>query len=86
MSDRKRLDKDGLEFYLLNHILAYRPLLQIGGGLILVYAIATFLSFPLGSIVALIISAFFFLITFSYPLTLRIAKFGVWLGTLRERE
>ena len=86
MSDRKSLDRDGLEFYLLNLLLAYRPILQIGGGLILVYAIAAFLSYPPGSIVALILSTFFFLMFFSYSLTLHVAKFGAWLGTLRERD
>ena len=85
MSQRKRLNRESLEFYLLNLLLIYRPLLQIGGAIILLYAIATFFAYPLGSIVGLVI-AIFFLLTFSFPLTHRVAQFGAWLGTLGEKS
>lgn len=81
MSQRKRLDREGLKFYLLNLLLIYRPIFQIGGIVILVYAIATISLYPFGSMIALAVAAFLFLLRFSFALTLYISKFGVWLGT-----
>jgi len=84
MTKRKRLDREGLEFYLLNLLLAYRPPLQVGGVVILIYAIATITLYPLGSMIALAVAAFLFLLRFSYTLTLYVARFGAWLGTIRR--
>ena len=86
MSQRKRLKREGLEFYLLNILLIYRPLLRISGVLFLVYAIATISSYPLGSLTAMAVAVFLFLLTFSFSLTLRVAKFGAWLGTIGRKE
>ena len=85
MSQRKRLDREGLEFYLLNLLLIYRPLLWVSGVVILLYAIVTFFLYPLGGIIALVAAIFLILITLSFPLTLRVAKLGAWLGTLGEK-
>jgi hypothetical protein len=84
MSLRKRLDHEGLEIYLLNLFLLYRPLLRIAGTIILLYAIATLSFYPLGSIAALVVAAFFLLMTFSYSLMLHVVKLGAWLGTIRK--
>jgi hypothetical protein len=86
MSQRKRLDRDGLEVYLFNLLMLYRPLLRISAGLIFLYAFATLNFYPFGSIVALAVASFLFLLTISHGLMLHMAKFGAWLGTLRERE
>ena len=86
MSQRKRLDREGLEIYLFNLLMLYRPLLRISAGLIFLYALATLSIFPLSSIVAVAVASFLFLLTISHSLTLRVARFGAWLGTLREKE
>ena len=86
MSQRKRLDREGLEIYLFNLLMLYRPLLRINAGLIFLYALATLNIFPLGSIVAVAMASFLFLLTISHALTLHVARFGAWLGTIRERN
>jgi len=86
MSRRKRLDREGLEIYLYNLLLLYRPLLRISGLIIFLYAVATLNFYPLGSLIAVVVASFLLLLTFSHTLTLRVARFGAWLGTLREKE
>ncbi len=86
MSQRKRLDREGLEIYLYNLLMLYRPLLRISAFIIFIYAFVTLNLYPLGSIVAVAVASFLFLLTFSHVLTLHIAKFGAWLGTLRTKE
>ncbi len=86
MSQRKRLDREGLEIYLFNLLMLYRPLLRISAGLIFLYAVVTLIFYPLGSIVAVTVASFLFFLTISHALTLRVARFGAWLGTLREKE
>ena len=86
MSQRKRLDREGLDIYLFNLLMLYRPLLRVSAGLIFLYALATLNIYPLGSIVAVAVASFLFTLTISHALTLRVAKFGAWLGTLREKE
>ncbi|MBI9046408.1 MAG: hypothetical protein JEZ06_18100 [Anaerolineaceae bacterium] len=39
MSKKRDLDREGLEVYLINLLLAFRPYLQIGGFLLLIYAL-----------------------------------------------
>jgi len=86
MPQRKRLNRESLEFYLLNLLMLYRPLLQISVVIIFFYAIATLNFYPLGSIVAVSVANFLLLLTFSQALSLHIAKFGAWLGTLNKKE
>jgi len=81
MSKRRNLDKEGLEVYLLNLLLAYRPLLQIWGILMIIFS-AVIISFSTSaSIIAISVGIMLFLIVYSYNATLIIAKFGAWLGT-----
>lgn len=82
MSKKRKLDREGLEVYLLNLLLAYRPLLFLSGIFLFFYAIGVFSkSFFLG--VATLLPPFFLLLLcFSYPLTLSTAKLGAWLLTL----
>jgi len=86
MSQRKRLDHEGLEFYLLNLLMLYRPLLRICVVIIFLYTIATLNFYPLGSIVAVSVASFLLLLTSSQVLSLYVAKFGAWLGTLNKKE
>jgi len=82
MSKRRKLDREGLEVYFLNLLLAYRPLLQIGGVLILVYAVISISVSSTVSVIAFVFAIFIFLVTFSYQFALIIAKIGAWIGTL----
>lgn len=86
MSNRKRLDREGLEIYLLNLLLAYRPLLFICGVFLLFYAIGMFISSLLGGVIALMSAMFLLLLSFSYNLSLQVARLGAWLGTRWRRD
>ena len=85
MSNKRKLDREGLEVYLLNLLLAYRPLLFICGIFLLFYAVGVITkSFILG-VATFLPPVFLLLLCFSYQLTLRTAKFGAWLLTLLPR-
>ena len=82
MSNRKRLARERLEYYLTYLILAYRRLIFIAGLLLLIYAITTiFINLP-GSIVALIPAIYLLLLSNSYNVALYTARLGAWIGTL----
>jgi len=86
MSNKRKLDREGLEVYLLNLLLAYRPLLFICGLFLLFYAIGVITkSFILG-VTTFVPPVFLLLLCFSYHLTLSTAKFGAWLLTLLPRK
>jgi len=82
MSNRRRLDRERLEYYLTYLILVYRRLIFIAGLLLLIYVFMTmFINLP-GSIVALIPAIYLLLLSNSYNLTVYTARLGAWIGTL----
>jgi len=86
MPKKRKLDRDGLEVYLLNLLLAYRPLLFVSGIFLLFYAIGVVTkSFVLG-VITFLPPIFLLLLCFSYPMILNTAKFGAWLLTLLPRK
>ena len=86
MSKKHKLDRDGLEVYLLNLLLAYRPLLFVSGIFLFFYAIGVITkSFILG-VTTFVPPIFLLLLCFSYQLTLSTAKIGAWLLTLLPRK
>ena len=86
MPNKRKLDRDGLEVYLLNLLLAYRPLLFVSGIFLFFYAVGIiFQSFFVG-VVTFLPPIFLLLLCFSYRLTLSTAKFGAWLLTLLPRK
>jgi hypothetical protein len=85
MPGKRKLDREGLEVYLLNLLLAYRPILFISGIFLLFYAIGMISrSFMLG-IVTFLPPVFLLLLCASYRVTLNTARFGAWLLTLLPR-
>jgi len=86
MSNRRRLVRERLEYYLTYLILAYRRLIFIAGLLLLIYAIATmFINLP-GSIVVLIPAIYLLLLSNSYSITVYTARLGAWIGTLWRHD
>jgi len=82
MSNRRRLDRERLEYFLTYLILAYWRLIFITGVLLLIYAIVTiFINLP-GSIIALIPAIYLLLLSNSYNITVYTARLGAWIGTL----
>ena len=86
MPKKRKLDREGLEVYLLNLLLAYRPISLISGIFLLFYAIGMVSrSFLLG-VITFLPPVFLLLLCSSYQLTLSTAKFGAWLLTLLPRR
>lgn len=81
MSNRRRLDRERLEYYLTYLILAYRRLIFIAGLLLLIYTITTMLISLPGSIMALITAIYLLLLSSSYNITIYTARLGAWIGT-----
>jgi hypothetical protein len=82
MSNRRRLDRERLEYYLTYLILAYRRLILIAGLLLLIYAITTMFINIHGGIVVLIPAIYLLLLSSSYNIAVYTARFGAWIGTL----
>jgi len=86
MTKRRNLDREALEVYLLHLLLAFRPVFQIIGLLLLIYAVAA-LSLSLRvNFIALGLAFFLLLASTFFPLTLFMAKLGAWVGTLRKKN
>jgi hypothetical protein len=86
MSNRRRLARERLEYYLTYLILAYRRLIFFAGLLLLIYAITTMFTNLTGSIVVLIPAIYLLLLSNSYNITVYTARFGAWIGTLWLRD
>ena len=86
MPNKHKLNRDGLEVYLLNLLLAYRPLLFVSGISLLFYAIGIISKSFLFGVVIFLPPIFLLMLCFSYQATLSTAKFGAWLLTLLPRK
>jgi len=82
MSNRRRLARERLEIYLVHLLLTYRPLILIGGLLLLIYAIAALLLSLPTAFAGLVPAIFLLLLGSSYPAVLYTAGLGAWIGTL----
>ncbi|MCK7461759.1 MAG: hypothetical protein MZU84_06715 [Sphingobacterium sp.] len=76
MSDRRRLARERLEYYLVYLILAYRRLILIVGLLLLVYAIATIFVNQIAGFAALFPAIFLLLLGNSYNAVVYTARLG----------
>ena len=86
MSNRRRLDRERLEYYLTYLILTYRRLIFIAGLLLLIYAFMTmFINLP-GGIVALIPAIYLLLLSNSYNISVYTARLGAWIGTIWRHD
>ncbi len=86
MSNRRRLARERLEYYLVYLILAYRYLILIVGLLLLVYAIATMYTNPLAGATVLVPAIFLLLLGNSYNIVVYTARLGAWIATLLRND
>jgi hypothetical protein len=86
MPGKRKLDREGLEVYLLNLLLAYRPVLFLCGIFLLFYAIGMTSRSLLLGIITFLPPVFLLLLCASYQVTLNTARFGAWLLTLLPRR
>ena len=82
MSNRRRLAREQLEYYLVYLILMYRRLILIVGLILLVFAIATIFLNRIAGVAALILAIFLLLLSNSYNAVVYTARLGAWIGTL----
>lgn len=86
MTKRRNLDREKLELYFTYLLLAYRPLLRISGLLLLLYSIMALSIYPKSVGVALAVAIVLILPSYSYQVTLYLAKIGAWVGTLGKKN
>ena len=82
MSNRRRLARERLEYYLVYLILMYRRLILIVGLLLSVYAIATMFINLLAGTTVLLPAIYLLLLGNSYNAVVYTARLGAWIGTL----
>lgn len=86
MSNRRRLARERLEYYLVYLIVAYRRLILIVGSLLVVYAIATMLTNPLAGYTVLLPAIFLLLLGNSFNVALYTARLGAWIASIWRHE
>jgi hypothetical protein len=86
MTKRRNLDREKIELYFVYLLLAYRPILRISGLLILLYSIVVWSINSIAGFVALVVSIFLVLPSFSYQATVYLAKFGAWVWTIGKKN
>lgn len=86
MTNRRRLARERLEYYLTYLILAYRRMILIVGLFVLAYAIATMFVNPLAGGVILLPAIFLLLLSNSYNAVVYTARLGAWIGTLWRHD
>lgn len=86
MSNRQRLARERLEIYLVHLLLAYRPLILIGGLLLLAYAILAMIARSPAGYASLVPAVFLLLLGRLYPVALYTARLGAWIGTLWRHD
>ncbi len=82
MSNRRRLARERLEYYLVYLILAYRHLILIVGLILLVFAIANISLNRIVGFAALLPAILLLLLSNSYNAVVYTAHLGAWIGTL----
>jgi len=86
MSNRRRLARERLEYYLVYLILMYRFLIMIIGLLLLVYALANIFLNRIAGFSALFPAIFLLLLGNSYNVVVYTARLGAWIGTLWRHD
>ena len=86
MAKRRNIDRERLEIYLLHWLLAYRPILLIGGLFVLAYSIIALFLSPIAGCITLGLAILLLLPSHSDQVTLYLAKVGAWLGTIKGND
>jgi len=82
MSNRRRLARERLEYFLTYLILAYRRLILIVGLLLLVYAITAISLDQIAGFAALPSAIYLLLLGNSYNVVVYTVRIGTWIATL----
>ncbi len=86
MSNRRRLERELLEYYLVYLILAYRRLILIVGLLLLAFGITTIFVNRIVGFAALLPAIFLLLLSNSYNAVVYTAQLVAWIATPWRQE
>jgi hypothetical protein len=86
MSNRRRLARERLEYYLVYLIMAYQRLILIVGMLMLAYAIVVMIKFPITSPAILLFAVYLLLLSNSFKVAHYTARLAAWLSTLWMKD
>ncbi len=86
MTNRRRLDRERLEIYLVHLLLAYRRLIFIVAILMLTYAVAITFIKPVLGLVSLLPAVYLLLLSNSYNIVLHTARLAAWIGTVGTQD
>ncbi len=86
MFNRRRLERERLEYYLVYLILAYRRPILIVGLSLLVFASATIFLNRIAGSAALFPAVFLLLLGYSYNVVVCTARLVAWISTLWRQE
>ncbi len=85
MFNRRKLDRERLEVYLVHLFLAHRPQIFVCGLLLLLIALATMIrSLLLGGLLSLL-AVIPLLMSLHYPAVLVVARLGAWAATIGRK-
>jgi hypothetical protein len=86
MSNRRRLRREQLEYYLTHLILAYRYLIWAVSFLLLAFAIALMLTSPIAGYMILLLVMYLLLLGTWYDMVVLTARLGAWIATLWSQD
>ena len=86
MSNRRRLRRERLEYYLIYLILAYRYLIWTASFLLLAFAIALMFIDPVAGYMVLLPTMYLLLLGTSYNVAVYTSKIGAWIATLWSND
>lgn len=86
MSNKRDLDREGLEVYMLHILLATRQYFLFLGLLLMVFAASTFRFSTLIGSIAFLVAVVVLLLAVSFKFAVWTARAGAWLGTLGMRN
>ena len=83
---RRNFDREGMEIYLLNLLLAYQPIFLILGLFLFIYSIVALPHSVTVGAIAMTVALILAFLGYSYPMTVYLAKVGAWLGSLQKKD
>lgn len=79
---KRHSDRDREEFYILTILLAFRPILFVGGFILMVYTLSITVTDPWIAIVSFALALFLFLLVLSDQFALQVARVCAWVSDL----
>ncbi len=86
MFNRKKLDRERMEAYLVYILLRARPLIAVCGLFLLVYSIAVLLQSLLIGCILVLVAAYVICLSTSFRIVVLTAHFAAWLATVGRSE